>query len=142
MMNITGKHISGMGGASRSVKRQKSVFAKLGLPGAKDFYNGTINIVTSPNNYRIDKYDYFFRNVVHKKFPFKRIEDFGFIEIFNLKHNGISYANWGFIYFPLNSPHFGKNDFFELLGKKIENINNGDEFEIQIADGMLIDLGF
>jgi hypothetical protein len=139
-MDISGKHISGMGGANRSVKRQKSVFAKLGLPGAKDFFNGTINIDTSPNNYQIDKYDFFFRNVVHKKFLFKRIEDFGFIEILNLKHNGISYDNWGFLYFPLNSPHFGKNNFFELLGRKIENINNGDIIEIQIPDGMLIDI--
>ena len=134
---IKGKHMHGMGGANRAIKRQKKEFVKRGLPNSELLFNGTININTSAFKYKVLKYDYYFKDVVHKRFPRKRVEDFGFIKIEALIHNGITYRNWGYLYFPQSSPHKTKSDFFELIGKKLEGFSHFDEIEIIVKEGML-----
>ncbi len=139
-MKISGQHIKGTGGAKRSIKRQKKRFFKRGLPNIEEAFDGTININTLPKKYEILSYDYYFPNVIHRSFPFRRIESFGFIEILELRHNGVLYKNWGYVYFAEKSPHFTKNDYFELLGKEIENFSFNDTIEITIKDGRLKEL--
>ncbi len=139
-MKIKGYHIHGIGGANRSIKRQKKRFNKLGLAGIEDAFNGTINIDTSPNKYEVVSYDYFFPNVIHRVFPTIKREDFGFIKILELSHNGIIYKNWGYIYIAAKSPHFQRQDFFELLGRKLSNFSFNGLIEITIKDGLLKEL--
>ncbi len=136
-MIITGKHVHGIGGAKRSVKRQKQKFAKLGLLGAESFYDGTINLNTLPKKYKVINYDYFFKDVVHRFFPTIKKESFGFIEIIELEHCNKKYDNWGYIYFPQKSPHIGKPGFFELIGRKIDSFNYNDSFKLTIKDGLI-----
>ncbi len=141
-MKISGRHIQGMGGANRSIRRQKKRFVKLGLPEIEHAFNGTINIDTSPINYSVRSYDYYFKDVVHKGFPFKRIEDFGFIEILELFHKGKLYKNWGYIYFAKKSPYSDKSNFFELVGKKIDELSSHDTVEITVKDELLKELNY
>lgn len=136
-MMIKGVHIHGMKGAKRSLKRQKKAFAKLGLPGAKEFFHGTINIDTSPFEYTIVKFDFLFRDVKHKSFPRKRIEDFGFIEILELVHNNIRYEKWGYLYVPHKSPHFNTHNMFEMVGPELRYFERNGIFEIKINEGRL-----
>ncbi len=136
-MIIKGIHIQGMKGARRSLKRQKKAFVELGLPGAERFFNGTINIDTTPEEYDLVQFDYVFRQVQHKSFPRKRIEDFGFIEILELLHNNTRYENWGYLYFPHNSPHFNNPSIFEMVGPALPDFDQGDGFEIKIKNGRL-----
>ncbi|GEM_PF-1141140 len=133
-MIVKGRHVAGMGGANRSVKRQKKIFHRLGLPGAIDLYDGTINLDTSPYGFRLVSFDYLFSDVKHKSFPRKRVETFGFITIEKLFYKSITYENWGYIYIPHNSPHFGNEQMFELIGRKIEGFNPGDALQIHVDD--------
>jgi len=136
-MIITGYHIHGMKGAKRSLKRQKKIFAELGLPGAEKIFNGTINIDTQPDEYEVEKFDYLFKNVQHKIFPRKRMEDFGFIMIQELIHKKEKYEKWGYLYFPHKSKHFTKRHVFELIGPELENFHEGDTFEVKIKENRL-----
>ncbi len=137
-MIIKGMHISGMGGANRSIKRQRKFFHILGLPGIEELFNGTINLSTAPDGYAIQSYDYFFPEVKFKSFPRKRVEDFGFITIKNLYYEDEVFQNWGYIYLAHSSPHFGNNQMFELLGQKITDFREGASLAIEITDGMMI----
>lgn len=136
-MIIQGTHLHGMKGARRSFKRQKKLLSTLGLPDVKSFFDGTINIDTSPVNYEIIKFDYFYENIKHKVFPRKRIEDFGFISITELRHRGEKYINWGYIYFPHNSPHFKRSHIFELIGPEIPDLKDNDIFELKVKNGRM-----
>lgn len=141
-MIIKGVHTQGMGGANRSVRKQLPLFKKLGLPNAETLFEGTINLDCQPHGYKILSYDHLFTDVIYKRFPFKRQEDFGFIRILRLWHKGIMHEDWGFVYVPHKSPHFGNQSLFELLGKRIENFTPGDPVMIQVADdrvGLLTD---
>lgn len=142
-MIIKGIHIHGMKGARRSLKRQKKKFAELGLPGAENFFNGTINIDTRPAEFDIVSFDFLFRDVSHKSFPRKRAEDFGFITIEELVHNDRRYKRWGYLYFPHDSLHFNKRYIFELIGPELENFTERDAFELKIKANRLlkIDIG-
>lgn len=136
-MIIEGRHIQGMGGANRSIKRQKKFFEKLGLPGVEAVFNGTINLSTAPRKYKICRFDYFFPSVQYKFFPRKRTEDFGFISITRLIYNSETFHNWGYIYVPHSSPHFGNEQMFELIGRRIENFKPGDEISVEVADAAM-----
>ncbi len=136
-MIIRGVHIHGMKGARRSLKRQKKAFMKLGLPGAENFFNGTINVDTTPEKYDIVQFDFLFRDVQHKSFPRKRIEDFGFIEILELLHDTTRYEKWGYIYIPHKSPHFNNRCIFEIVGPELQHFNQNDTFELKIKNGRL-----
>lgn len=136
-MIIRGRHIHGMKGARRSLKRQKKYFAELGLPGVNELFDGTINIDTSPVEYEIESFDFIFRNIRHKKFPRKRVEDFGFIVIDELIHGNKRYQKWGYIYFPHKSPHFERKHVFELIGAELTGIEEHSAFEIIIKKGRL-----
>jgi hypothetical protein len=136
-MIIDGRHIQGMKGARRSVKRQKNHFIELGLPGADRFFDGTINIDTSPFEYMIESFDYIFRDVGHKSFPRKRIEDFGFIIIAELIHRGKRYRNWGYFYVPHSSPHYERQHIFELIGPELPALKVHDTLNLTLNENRL-----
>lgn len=135
-MIIKGVHQRGMGGANRSIKKQKAVFIRRGLP-LETCFNGTININSLPNRYSLIKFDALFRNVIYWSIPRFRREDFGFINIISLRHKGKEYKNWGYIYFAHKSPHSNSDHVFELLGPELKDLTTGDELVIEIGDGLL-----
>ncbi len=135
-MIIKGLHQKGMGGANRSIKKQKGIFMRRGLL-LDNCFNGTININSLPHRYRLIKFDALFRNVIYWSIPRFRREDFGFINIITLRHNDKEYKEWGYIYFAHKSPHSSNDHVFELLGPELKNLATGDELEIEIGDGLL-----
>ena len=136
MMIIKGVYQSGMGGANRSIKKQKGIFVRRGL-SLENCFNGTININSLPTRYRLIKFDTLFRNVIYWSVPRFRREDFGFIKITSLKHKDKEYINWGYMYFAHKSPHSKNDHVFELLGPELKNLSKGDELELEVRDGML-----
>ncbi len=135
-MIIKGVYQSGMGGANRSIKKQKDIFVRRGL-SLKDCFNGTININSFPRRYKLIQFDALFRNVIYWSIPRFRREDFGFINIIKLRHKDKEYKAWGYIYFAHKSPHSSIDHVFELLGPELKNLATGDELEIEIGDGLL-----
>lgn len=135
-MIIRGKHQHGMGGANRSIRKQKKAFIKRGL-ALDDCFLGTINLNTDPAHYKVSKFDIFLPDVPFWSFPRYRREDFGFIRILNLKHRGNVYPDWGYIYFPHKSPHFQHTGLFELLGYELPGFEPSDEIEIEIGEGLM-----
>ncbi len=136
-MIIKGQHQKGMGGARRSIKRQKKIFARKGVPGVELCFPATININTLPERYEVMAYDHFVEKVRHKLLPIPRKEDFGFIKIRTLKHNGIVYHNWGYLYFAHKSRYHNSDHMFELLGREIPGFHSNDELELEISDGLM-----
>ncbi len=135
-MIIKGVHQRGMGGANRSIKKQKGIFMRRGLL-LDNCFNGTININSLPNRYKLIKFDELFRTVIYWSMPRFRREDFGFIKITSLQHKGRKYENWGYIYFAHKSPHSSNDHVFELLGPELNDLATGDELVIEIGDGLL-----
>ncbi len=125
-----------MGGANRSIKKQKGIFIRRGLP-LENCFNGTININSLPNRYKLLRFDELFQNVIYWSMPRIRREDFGFIKINSLKHKGKEYKHWGYIYFAHKSPHSNSDHVFELLGPELKDLITGDELVIEIEDGLL-----
>ncbi len=135
-MIIKGVHQRGMGGANRSIKKQKDIFVRRGL-SLENCFNGTININSYPKKYKLIKFDALFRNVIYWSIPRFRREDFGFIKITSLKHKSKEYKDWGYMYFAHKSPHSSNDYVFELLGPELKNLATGDALEIEIEDGLL-----
>lgn len=135
-MVIKGVHQRGMGGANRSIKKQKGIFVRRGL-ALDNCFNGTININSYPKRYKAVRFDALFRNVVYWSIPRFRREDFGFIKIISLKYQGKEYKDWGYIYFAHKSPHNAIDHVFELLGPELKNLVTGDVLEVEIGDGLL-----
>jgi hypothetical protein len=135
-MIIKGIHQSGMGGANRSIRKQKKAFAGRGML-LENCFSGTININTAPLQYRVTNYDVFLKDVRYLSFPRFRKEDFGFIRIRLLKHRENVYQDWGYIYFAHKSPHFHNNSLFELLGPKLPGFKKTDHIEIEIEEGLM-----
>lgn len=135
-MIIMGTHQSGMGGANRSIRKQKNAFSRRGLL-LDNFFLGTININTSPRLYEVIKYDVFLKDVRYMSFPRFRMEDFGFIRIRSLKHRELIYPDWGYVYFAHKSPHFFNHSVLELLGPKLPGFKESDTIEIEIGEGLM-----
>ena len=135
-MIIKGTHQSGMGGANRSIRKQKRAFSKRGVM-LDGFFYGTINMNTSPKQYEVIKYDLMLKDVRFWSFPRFRKEDFGFIKIYMLKHRGHIYPDWGYVYFAYKSPHFHNHSVFELLGPELPGFKNSDTIEIEIGEGLM-----
>jgi hypothetical protein len=136
-MIVAGRYVHGMKGARRSFRRQKKHFVRAGLPGVGLMHNGTINVNTLPAEYYIQSYDYLYKDIKHKSFPRKRIEDFGFIHILRLEYNGIVYDDWGYMYFPHKSPHYEKLHIFELVGPYLQGLRENDIIEITVGSDRL-----
>lgn len=135
-MIIKGIHQSGMGGANRSIRKQKKAFARRGLL-LDEFFHGTINLNTSPKQYEVIKYDVMFQDVRYWSFPRFRKEDFGFIRVRLLKHRDVLYPDWGYVYFAHKSPHFTNHSVFELLGPELPGFEKSDAIEIEIGEGLM-----
>ncbi len=135
-MIIKGKHQHGMGGANRSIRKQKKSLIKRGVE-ISDCFAGTINLNTSPKHFKVIKYDIFLQDVCFWSFPRYRKEDFGFIRILKLKHRGNVYPDWGYIYFPHKSPHFQNTSLFELLGPELPGFKPSDQVELEIGAGLM-----
>ncbi len=135
-MIITAVYQKGMGGANRSLRKQKKSFLQRGLP-MQEFYLGTINLNSHPDKYSVLTYDHFMEKVTYRSFLRTRTEDFGFIRILTLTHNDIRFSNWGYLYFAHKSPHFLNNVIFELIGPRLNGLRLNDRLEIEVADGRL-----
>ncbi len=135
-MIIRAVYQKGMGGANRSLRKQKKAFLQHGLQ-MQGFYPGTINVSSHPNKYIIKKYDHFMEKVRYRSFLRMRTEDFGFIKILSLTHNGVTFPDWGYIYFAHKSPHFANDEVFELFGPELKGLALNDHLELEIADGMM-----
>ncbi|MDR4988545.1 MAG: hypothetical protein RG741_06890 [Bacteroidales bacterium] len=135
-MIIKAVYQEGMGGANRSLRKQKKAFLQRGLP-VHEFHLGTINVNSHPEKYRVLTYDHFMEEVTYRSFLHRRTEDFGFIRILSLTHNDITFSNWGYLYFAHKSPHFLNNEVFELIGPRLDGLRLNDRLVIEVADGRM-----
>jgi hypothetical protein len=134
-MKIVGKFVKGYGYATHTIQFQLPYFREEGLPNTEDIITGTLNTDISPDEYKILKYDYFYKGIPNGS---DAMEDFGFIIIDKIVHKGRTYEHPGYIYVPYGSPHVGNQLQFEVIACRLEDKDNGDEVEIHVADGKLI----
>lgn len=136
-MLISGIAVKGLGIAKYTIPKQKKIFSKK-IDSVYEYKNGTINLRLNESIWGILKYDYYFEKVAWDKDGVYPAEDFGFIKINKLIHKDLEIENWGYIYFPTKSPHFGKNNQVELLGKNLFNLNMGDAITLEVPDDCIV----
>ncbi len=135
METIFGVIVKGLGGAARSLSElQSPLFKNLGLPIAGQFHKGTINIDITPNKFEVLGFDYLLKNIEWEP---GRFEDFGFVVIKEIKHNGRNYSNPGYIYVPHSSPHFTNHSQLEIWAVPIHNAADGDSITFSLDDKKL-----
>ena len=135
MTVISGTVAKGLGGATESLSLQQLPFFKSkGLPATERLHQGTINLNISPKKFRVLSLDYFFKDIKWEK---NRIEDFGFIKLESLTHQGIVYDQAGYIYIPYGSPHVDNSSQFEITSNFISSLYPGSIIEISIQEGKL-----
>ena len=110
---------------------QKPFFKEAGIPDIEKYYNGTINLDISPNEFKIIKPDY----EVTCNWIDEIIETFWFVKIF-INFDGKKYR--GLIYYPCPSKVKSHSDYVvELLTKKIPNLNYANLLSVEIPAGKI-----
>lgn len=132
-MIISGIITNGLGVAVQTIDQQRPFFKERGLKNLDQLQNGTINIDISPKKFSILSFDYFYKNI---NWESKGTEDFGFIEIKEIKYNGKIYSP-GYIYIPHNSPHFSNTSHLEVVAVTIPDIDSGHPIELLVNDGKI-----
>lgn len=135
-MILTGTIIHNLGVANRTIPKQKPFF-KAEIPEIERYRNGTINLLMHNTLGEVIKYDYYFNKLQWDKNKVNLQEDFGFIKIQKLIHKGEIFLNWGYMYFPMESPNRENKHLIELLGRNDPDIQVGDIVQIFIKDGYI-----
>ena len=131
-MEIHGTIKQGFGTATRCTRIQKPHFKKLGLPLAQELKAGTLNLDTSPLEFEILNFDYFYEDV---EWDENRFETFGFIDIEEIIYNGQVFKKPGYIYVPHGSRHFGEKSFMEIIAKEINSTQYENDLGLVVEEG-------
>ena len=112
---------TGKDGLNATVVQQQKFFIESGLPGAADYYAGTLNVNLQGYTFEITEPTH----VVTCEWHPGIVETFYFVPV-ELEHGDMRHS--GHIYFPLPSEVQNRNhEVVELLLPRIEGIQYGDE---------------
>ena len=136
-MKIKGIVSPGRSVAHDTLKKQIVFFKKRGLPYIDRLKTGTINLhLNFFEKYKILKYDFLYTNIQWHSDNFPG-EDFGFIKVLKLLHNGKVTRNPGYLYFPLNNSNTRRRYVLEIWSVKVNNVQKGDMIQIEVNSQML-----
>ena len=136
-MILSGTVTDNLGKAHITIPKQKPFFRSK-MPEIDAYRNGTINLILGKDLGAVAKYDHYFKNLRWDDNDRGLLEDFGFIHIRALTHNGVAHQDWGYLYFPMASPNRKNKKLLELVDRQEPDVQRGDTISISIDDGCIL----